>query len=114
MIGSDSAAAIFGLHRQSLDSLFENTGDLFLAYGDLTGCENIISGFSHCSLRPVSCSADVPCLRLSSQLLRPSKGDAGLIQPLGQTKRCQAKAPLSASTRAWMLSSMPIRRRCTV
>src|SRR5262245_5366667 len=89
-------------------------GDLFLDHGDLTACENIISRFSHCSLRPLSCSADVPSLRLSKQVLRLSKGDAGLMQPPGQTKRCQAKTPLSPLTRAWTLSSMSVRRRCTV
>src|SRR5262245_31338479 len=88
--------------------------DLFLDHGDLTGCENITSRFSHCSLRPLSCSADVPCLRLSNQVLRPSKGDAGLIQPPGQTKRRQLQAPLSPSIKASMLSSMSRRRRCTV
>src|SRR5215831_5111669 len=70
-------------------------GDLFLDHGDFTACENIISRFSHCSLRPVSCSADAPCLRLSKQILRPSKEDAGLMRPPGQTKRSQAKTPLS-------------------
>src|SRR5688572_19036719 len=97
--------------RQSLDSLLAKHGDDFLDHGDLTACENIISGFSHCSLRAFSCSADVPCLRLSNQLLRPSKGDAGLIQPPGQTKRCRPQAPLSQLATAWTLSSMSIRRR---
>src|SRR5262245_23495705 len=86
-------------------------GDLFLDHGDLLACENIISRFSHCSLRPLSCSADVPSLRLSKQVLRPSKGDAGLIQPPGLTKRRQPKAPLSPSIRASMLSSMSVRSR---
>src|ERR1044071_7635427 len=81
-------------------------GDLFLDQGELTACENIISRFSHCSLRPLSCSADVPSLRLSKQVLRPSKGDAGLTQPPGQKRRCQPQAPLSSSTRAWMLMTM--------
>src|SRR5688572_32767403 len=105
---------IYDRSQQSLDLLFAKHGDDFLDYGDLTACENITSRFSHCSLRAFSCSADVPCLRLSNQVLRPSKGDAGLIQPPGQTKRCQPKAPLSPSTRAWMLSSMSVRRRCAV
>src|SRR6476660_1727308 len=86
-------------------------GDLLLDHGDLTACENIISRFSHCSLRRLSCSADVPSLRLSKQVLRPSKGGAGLMQPPGQTKGCQPKAPLSPSTKAWMLYSMSVRRR---
>src|SRR4030095_16714432 len=89
-------------------------GDLFLDHGDLTACENIISRFSHYSLRPLSCSADVPSLRLSKQVLRPLKGDGGLIQPPGQTKKCRPQALLSPSTRAWMLSSMSVRRRLTV
>src|SRR5437870_11378505 len=89
-------------------------GDLFLDQGELTACENIVSRFSHCSLRPLSCSADVPSLRLSKQVLRPSKGDAGLIRPPGQTKRCQPQAPLSPLTEVWKLSSMPVRRRCAV
>src|SRR4026209_2512693 len=67
-------------HRQPLHSLFGKHGDLFLDHGDLTACENILSRFSNCSLRPLSCSADMPSLRLSKQVLRPSKGDAGLIQ----------------------------------
>src|ERR1041384_1386494 len=83
-------------------------GDVFLDHGDLTACENIISCFSHCSLQALSCSADVPCLRLSNQVLRPSKGDGGLIQPPGQTKRRQPQAPLSPSIRASMLSSMSV------
>src|SRR5204862_7153002 len=89
-------------------------GDLFLDHGDLTACESIISRFSHYSLRALSCSADVPCLRLSNQVLRPSKGDAGLIQPPGQTKRCQPQAPLSPLTKVWKLSSTSVRRRCAV
>src|SRR5215510_12555647 len=89
-------------------------GDLFLDHGDLTACENIISRFSHCSLRPVSCLADESCLRFSNQVLWLSKGDAGLIQPPGQTRRCQPKAPSSPSIRVSMLSSMPVRCRCTV
>ena len=32
-------------------------------WGKIPPCENNISGFSHCSLQPVSCSADVPCLQ---------------------------------------------------
>src|SRR5215467_6601707 len=89
-------------------------GDLVLDHGDLTACENIISRFSHCSLRPVSCSADMLSLRLSKPVLWPSKGDGGLIQPPGQTKRRQPQAPLSPSIRASMLSSMSVRRRCAV
>src|SRR5436190_15275937 len=105
---------IYGWFSTVAQFVVLQTRGSLLDHGDLTACENIISRFSHCSLRPVSCSADVPSLRLSKQVLRPSKGDAGLTQPPGQTKRCPPKAPLSPSTRAWMLSSMSVRRRYTV
>src|SRR5262249_46484767 len=105
---------IYGCFLTTAQFVVFKRGDLFLDHGDFTGYENIISRFSHCSLRPLSCSADVPSLRLSKQVLRPSKGDAGLTQPPGPTKRCLPKAPLSPSIKASMLSSMSVRRRCTV